>query len=103
MTVAVAKPNNLVLNRGAIARTAALDLAGIHRGSMNVGPDDIMSCGRRAGDTTLDLGVRNPTGQHRKWLRRIITRLHFGFRPVDGGSVEPRRRTGFQAAQGKAN
>jgi hypothetical protein len=45
VTVAVAEANDLVLDR-TVARAAALDLAGIHRRAMHIGPDHLMG-GRR--------------------------------------------------------
>src|SRR6185436_6196772 len=59
VTIAIAEPDDLVLYRGAIARTAALDLAGIHWRAMYVRPNDVMRRGRRAGDTALDLRRRD--------------------------------------------
>src|SRR5262249_52757496 len=37
-----------------------------------------------------------------KRLRRVIAWLHFERLPIDGPSVEPRRRSGFQSAQCEA-
>ena len=84
MPVAIAEPDDLVLDRRAIARAAALDLAGIHRRAMHIGPDHLMGRRRRAGDAALDLRRRDPVGQHRERLRRVVAGLHFDRRPVDG-------------------
>ena len=53
--VAIAEADDLVLDRGAIARPGALDLPGIHRRAMHVGPDHLMGRRRGAGDAALDL------------------------------------------------
>ena len=81
--VALAEAHDLVLDRRAIARTAALDLAGIHRRAMHIGANDFMGRRRRAGDAALDLRIGDALGQHRERLRRIVPRLHFQRRPVD--------------------
>jgi hypothetical protein len=101
MAVAVAEADDLVLNRRAVTRTAALDLAGIHRRSMHVGADDFMRCGRRPCDGATDLPVRNAFREHRERLRRIVAGLHLERRPVDRHAVEPGRGTGLKAPKGK--
>ena len=54
-----------------------------------------------AGDAALDLRVRDPLGQRRERLRRLVAGLHLQARPVDGAAVEPRRRAGLQPAERK--
>ncbi len=103
VAVAIAEPDDLVLDRGTIARTAALDLAGIHRRAMHVGPDHFMGRRRRPGDPALDLRRRDPVGHDRERLRRIVAGLHFDRRPVDGRAIEPRRRAGLQSSERKAD
>ena len=56
--VALAEAHDLVLDRRAIARPAARDLAGIHRRAMHVGADDPMRGLGGPGDAALDLRVR---------------------------------------------
>ena len=102
MAVAIAEADDLVLDRGAIARAAALDLAGIHRRAMHIGPDHVMGRRRRPGDPALDLRRRDPVGHDRKRLRRIVAGLHFDRGPVDGRAIEPRRRAGLQSSERKA-
>ena len=103
VAVAVAEPDDLVLDRGTIARTAALDLTGIHRRAMHVGPDHFMGRRRRPGDPALDLRRRDPVGHDRERLRRVIAGLHFNGGPVDSRAIEPRRRAGLQSSERKAN
>ena len=64
MAVAVAEADDFVLDRRAIARTAALDLAGIHRRAVHIGPDHVMGLRRRAGNPALDLRGHDPVGHH---------------------------------------
>ena len=102
MAVAIAEADDLVLDRRAIARAAALDLAGIHRRAMHIGPDHLMGRRRGPGDAALDLRRGDPLGHHRKRLRRIVAGLHLHRGPVDGRAVEPRRRAGLQPPEGEA-
>jgi hypothetical protein len=55
MAVALAEADDLVLDRGAIARAAALDLPGIHRRTMHIGPDNGVRSLGGAGDAALNL------------------------------------------------
>ena len=100
--VALAEAHDLVLDRGAIARPPAGDLAGIHRRAMDVGADDPVGRLGGPGDAALDLRVLDPLGQHRERLRRLVAGLHLDRRPVDGGAVDPRRRPGLEPAERKA-
>src|SRR5262245_51696073 len=54
VSVAIPEPNDLVLDRGAIARPSARDLPRIHGRAVDIGPDQIMRCGGRAGDPALN-------------------------------------------------
>src|SRR6266481_7197981 len=102
MSVAVAEADDLVLDRGAIARSDALDLPGIHRRAMHIGPDHLMGCGGGPGDAALDLRGRDLFRHHRKRLRWIAAGLHFHRRPVDRRAIESRRSAGLQPAQREA-
>ena len=102
MPVALAEAHDLVLDRGAIARPAALDLAGIHRRAVDVGADDLVGRRRRAGDAALDLRIGDARGEHRERLRRFVAGLQLRGAPVDGRAVEPGRGAGLEAAQREA-
>src|SRR5262249_57373074 len=93
MPAALAEAHDLVVDRGAIARPFARDLARIHRRAVDVVADDAVGPRVRAGDAALDLGVIDAFGQHRERLGRLVARLHLYRRPVDGAAVEPRRRS----------
>ena len=103
MAVALAEADDLVLDRGAIARAAALDLPGIHRRTMHVGPDDGVGGLGGAGDAALDLRILDAFGQRRERLRRLVAGLHLQARPVDGAAVEARRGAGLQPSERKAD
>ena len=64
--VALAEAHDLVLDRRAIARSAALDLPGIHRRAMHIVADDLVGRVGRAGDAALDLSVVDALGQRRR-------------------------------------
>jgi len=76
MALPVRKAHHLILDRGAVTRPAALDLAGIHRRTMHIGPDHLMGRRRGAGDAALDLWGRDPVRHDRKRLRRLVPGLH---------------------------
>ena len=52
-----------------------------------------------AGNAAFDLRIADSFGQHGERLRRLVARLHFNRRPVDGAAVEPWRRSGLEPAQ----
>ncbi len=99
MSVALAEAHDLVLDRRAIARSAARDLPGIHRRAMHVRPDDLVRRRRRARDAAFDLRRFNRARERRERLGRIVARLHFHRRPVDRGAVDSRRRSGLEPAE----
>ena len=103
MSLAIGEADDLVLDRGAIARANALDLPGIHRRAVEIGADQSMARRRGPGNEAADLRDANFIRQKRKRLRRIIARLRLEAGPVDGLAIEPRRRAGLQPPHGKAD
>ena len=55
-------------------------------------------CQGGAGDAAGDLRRGDCPGQKGKGRGRIVARLHLQRRPVDGASIQPRRRAGLQPA-----
>ena len=102
VAVAFAEAHDLVLDRGAITRSAALDLAGIHGRAVDVRPDDAMGVLGGARDGALDLRVHDAVGQGRERLRWLVAGLHFELAPVDRGAVEARRRAGLEPPERKS-
>src|SRR6266702_1445277 len=102
MSVALAEADDFVLDRRTIARTAAADLARIHRRAVYIGADDLV--GRRVGprDSAANLRVFDAFGEYRKRLGGLVSGLHFEPGPFDRAPVEPRRRPGLQAAEREA-
>src|ERR1700730_13658585 len=102
MPIALAEAHDLVLDRGAITRPFARDLARIHRRAVDVVADDAMSGGVRARNAALNLGVIDALRQHRERLGRLVPRSHLPCGPVDGATVEPRRRSGLEPSERKS-
>ena len=101
VAVALAEAHHLVLDRRAIARTAALDAARIHRRPAEVPADHLMGRVGRACDVAGDLAVRDARRERRERLGRVVAVLNVEAGIVDGASVEPWRRAGLQAAERK--
>ncbi len=57
----------------------------------------------RASNAALDLRILDPGGQRRKRLGGIIPRLHVDPPPVDGATVQTRRRAGLEPSQPEAD
>ncbi len=93
------KTHNFVLDRRAVARPHAADLARIHGRTNEIGPDDRvgrLGCG---GDAALDLRIGDAIGQERERHRRVVAGLHLQARPVDGTLVEAGGSAGLEAAE----
>src|SRR5438132_11969432 len=90
MPIALAEAHDLVLDRGAITRPFARNLARIHRRAVAVVADDAVSGTVLARNAALNLGVINALRQHLERLRRLIARVHFHCGPVDVAADAPR-------------
>ena len=94
---AVGEPDDLVFDRGAVARAGALDLARIHRRAVEVGSDQVVDGGIGVGDVAVELRLRSTRiGEEREGDRLGIARLRLQAVEVDRASVEPRRRAGLE-------
>src|SRR5258707_11166112 len=102
MPIALAEAHDLVLDRGAITRPFARNLARIHRRAVDVVADDAVSGGVRARNAALNLGVIDALRQHRERLQLLLSRLHLHCRPVDGAAVEPLPPPGLEPAERKS-
>ena len=98
VAIAFGEAHHLVLDRGAIARPRALDLAGVDRRPVEVRQDQRVALGARVGDVAIDLRPRDRFRQIGEGLRRVVARLALEAVIVDGPAVQPRRRTGLQPA-----
>ena len=92
----VREPNDLVLDRGTIARAAPRNRSGIHGRLTQIIRDDLVRRFRRPGNRTGDLGDSYRLGQKGERHRCLVGRLLFQRLPVDGRFPQTRRRTGLQ-------
>ena len=98
----VGKAHHLVLKAGTVARSHALDPAGIERRAVNVFQDHLLGAVVRPADVAFDLVVAEALGLIGKRLRRLIALLHLQFGEVDRTAEHTRRRAGLKPAQGQA-
>src|SRR5258705_3036959 len=103
MALAVGEADDLVLDRGAIARAGAFDLAGIDRRTMQVPADHLMTRGAGRGDVAVDLWRFDPAGHEGHRLRWPVPGLAVQTAPIDGFPVQSRRRAGLEPAPSKAD
>src|SRR5712671_5449227 len=64
VSVALSKPHDLVLDGWTIPRPTTLDLSGIHRRAMHVGPDNCVRGFGGAGEAALYLPIFDSAGQN---------------------------------------
>ena len=102
VAAAVGEADDLVLDRRAVARADALDLAGIHGRAIEVPPDELVGRRGRGGDAAGDLRRGDAVGQIGERNRRVVARLHLQAGPVDRAAVEPRRRPGLETTEREA-
>ena len=100
----VGELDDLVFDRGAVARADRLDLTAVHRRAVDVLADDAMGLGRGPGDVAgyLRIVMRYPLGAEAEWSGIFVTWLEREARPVNGASVEARRSAGLEAAAAQA-
>ncbi len=98
----VGEADDLVLDRGAVARPPSGDLAGIDRGLVQIRPNNGMRRLGGTGDAAFDLTVRQASSHGAERLRRLVARVGPQGIPVDRAPVQPRRRAGFQPPQRQA-
>ncbi len=102
MLLLLGEPDDLVLNRGTIARPDAFDSPAVHRRTMEVAPDDLVRSpvGRSqpAWEEAVGFLAR---GHEREHQRFIVGRLDLRLGEINGGLVHPRGGAGFQSAKFK--
>ena len=95
------EPDDLVLDRRAIARPDTLDDAGEERRAVESRADDFVRARVRMRDPAGDLPRMHRTAPHeREHGRRVVSGLHFQPGEVDRPAVEARRRAGLQPPNG---
>ena len=90
---------DLVLDRRAIARSDAFDLAGVHRRTVEAPADDLVGPLVGMGDPARQLPwMHFPPAHEREDGLRLIPRLNLHHREIDGFPVQTGGRPGFQAS-----
>ena len=95
--VAVSKAVDLVLDRGAIARTGSTNRPAEQRRAVQVGPDDVVAAFVGAGDRTEHLRVHPRPAQRGHQPQIRIGRLLIQLRPVNRAAIQTRRRAGLES------
>ena len=64
--LAIGEPDHLVLDGRAVPGPGGLDLSAVHRGPVQVGPDDVVDGRIGRGDVAIELVLNDPVGQERE-------------------------------------
>ena len=90
------EPNDLVLDRGTVARTHSFDPAAVHGRTIQVGFDQFVGPLVRPGYAACDLSVHSSRRQIREVLRLLVRLLRLELVPIDGSPIEPWGRAGLE-------
>src|SRR5882757_1128073 len=94
----IRKPDDLVLDRGAVAGADALDDARKHRRAVSRGPNDLVSPLVRLRNETINLsGVITAAPEEREDRHGLIARLRRHDREIERAPVDPWGSAGFEA------
>src|SRR6185503_8573360 len=96
------KLNYLIFNRRAVTRSNAFDGARVERRFMKIGSDLFMQLFVCVAEIAIELILLDLFSRKRKGHRPVVRRLWLKSVPVNGSSVEARRRAGFQSSHRKA-
>ena len=94
--------DDFVFDRRAVARAAGFDLAGVHRGAMEVRADQFVHGLVRVGHVTGHLFDVERVVQIREGLGDFIAGLEVELAVVDRAGAEARGRAGFEAGDAEA-
>ena len=93
----VGEADDLVFDARAVAGAAGVNLAGEHRGPVEVGPDQVMDRRRGPGDPAGDLRLLDRIAEKGERLRLGIARLLLEPGVVDRAAGQPAGRAGLEA------
>ena len=99
VTLAIAEADDLVLDRGTVARPDTVDVTAIHCRAMQVVSDDLVRRLDGARDAALNLRVRQSGRERRERHRLVVARLHLHRAPIDGPAIQTRRRACLQTTE----
>src|SRR5215469_9262477 len=94
--------NDFVFNGRAVARADTLDLSAVHRRAMHILADHVVSLRGGERDEAGHLPLRDGTRPKAEWRGIEIAGLHRQAIPIDGTSIQPWRRAGFEPAAAQA-
>ena len=97
MAFLIGEADDLVFDARTVTGPPRLDLAGEHRRTVEIGPNQIVNLGCRPRDPADHLLLGDAVGEERKWLRVGIARLHFELREVDARRRQPAGRARLEA------
>ena len=95
----VGEPDDLVLDRRAIAGAPAGQMPAIDSAFAQILGDDPVRLFRRMGDAARDLGHGDPVGQEAEGYGLGVGRLHLQSVPGDGAPIQPGGRAGLEPTQ----
>ncbi|MNL13510.1 hypothetical protein D3C87_1344190 [compost metagenome] len=98
----VGEADHLVLDRGAVTRTAPRQLAAIDGALAQVLGDDAVGFLGRMSDAAGDLRDLDAIGQEAERHRLLVRRLHLQLVPSDGAAVQASGRAGLQTPHHQA-
>src|SRR6185369_18016586 len=102
MSFLVCKANDLVLDRRAVARPAALNSPAVHRRAIERAADDLMRARVGVRDVAGNLGLADALGGVRERDRRLVAGLDLEALEVDRARVEARTGAGLQPTDAKS-
>src|SRR5207249_4080026 len=91
--------DHLVLDARAVPRATATDLARVHRGAVQVGPDEVVDRFVRLGEVADDLWDGDAVRGEAERPRRVVAGGDGELGEVDGAAVEPARGAGLEPGQ----
>ena len=97
----VGEPDYLVFYRGAIAWSCRGNLTAVHRGAVQVLPNQRVRFRIGFGEVAIDLRLRQGGGEEREGLGIGISRLQLDPREINGATIEAGGGPGLEAGQFK--
>ena len=91
--------DDFVLDRWAVARAGGLDLAGVHRGAVEVRADQLVGFRTRVCEVAEHLREREAVRQNRERAGLFVARRLLQPAEVDARLVDARRSPGLEAAE----
>src|SRR5262249_7219801 len=98
----IREAHHLVLYGWAVTRPPTLDLTRVHRGTVQVGPDEIMNCRGGEGDMTQQLRLGDALRGKAERPRIRVARLRFALAEINRSAKQSAGRSCLEAGQEEA-